>query len=124
MRTYLKAYAQNRCRKLDDICVEILEGFLDLRPFDRGLKIHVPMSLRLNDGVGQRWVQLNFFLSDELTLKVDQLCEELSSRPTASGASQYVSRSAVLYTALYWFVKYLRPAQPEQVTNDSGASHD
>jgi hypothetical protein len=119
MRDHLKAYAHFRARKLDDVCVEILEGFLTLRPFERGLRIHVPMSLRSKDGGGQKWVQLNFFLSDELTLKVDQLCEEFSSGATTAESPQYVSRAAVLYTALYWFVKYLRPPRLEQAKADA-----
>jgi len=118
MRDYLKAYANLRARKLDDVCVEILEGFLTLRPFERGLRIHVPMSLRSKDEGGQKWVQLNFFLSDELTLKVDQLCEEFSTGAATLENPQYVSRAAVLYTALYWFVKYLRPPLPEQAKVD------
>ena len=120
MRDYLKAYAQSRCRKLDDICVEILEGFMTLRPFERGLKIHVPMSLRSRVAEDQKWVQLNFFLSDEMTLKVNQLCEELAAGAAASANSHYISRAAVLYTALYWFVKYMRPAQLEPAKVDLG----
>ncbi len=93
---------------------------MTLRPFERGLKIHVPMSLRSRVAEDQKWVQLNFFLSDEMTLKVNQLCEELAAGAAASANSHYISRAAVLYTALYWFVKYMRPAQLEPAKVDLG----
>lgn len=105
MREYLKAYAKYQGRKLDDLYAEILVSFLKQKPFDRGLQFRIPQSSRPTEGQEREWVQVNFFISDELNFQAQQLALE-----------QDVSKASVLYTALYWFVKYLRP--PELDTGD------
>jgi len=116
LRDYLKAYARSQGRMLDDVCVEILDHFLTLRPFEQGLKMRTPVSLRSSTGQRQEWVQLNFFLSHEMALKVVALSEGLSEpEEFALDSGRPVSRAAILYTALHWFVSYMIP--PDQGTS-------
>jgi len=115
LRDYLKAYARLQGRMLDDVCIEILDHFLTLRPFEQGLKMRTPVSLRSSTGQKQEWVQLNFFLSHEMALKVVALSEGLSEpEEFALDSGRPVSRAAILYTALHWFVSYMIP--PNQRT--------
>jgi hypothetical protein len=102
MREHLKAYAKFHGRKFDSLCHQVLVKFLELRPFDEGLAFHTPLSSRSGAGLEQDWVQINMFITDELNLQAQQLATEKG-----------ISKAALFYTALYWFVKYLLPIQLE-----------
>lgn len=99
-REYLKAYARHHGRKLDDMCTDILTKFLICRPFDTGLVFRVPMSTKQTRDAQEDWVQLNFFLSDEMSMQLVTLTEEKN-----------VSKAMILYTCILWFVKYMLPPQ-------------
>jgi hypothetical protein len=114
MREYLKAYAKFHGRKFDGLCDEILAKFLALKPFTRGIVFHTPMSSRSEAGAAQDWVQVNFFITDALNGQAQDVADDYR-----------VSKATVLYTALYWFVKYMRPPVPEpevpsNVTSSAG----
>lgn len=108
MREYLKAYAKYQGRKLDDLYAEILVSFLKQQPANHGLQFRIPQSSRPTEGEEREWVQINFFITEELNFQALQLANEKN-----------VSKASVLYTALYWFVKYLRP--PELDTTEHAA---
>lgn len=97
-REYLKAYARHHGRKLDDICSEILAKFFMCKPYDSGLAFRVPMSTKQTVETQEDWVQLNFFLSDPLSLQLVTLTEDANH-----------SKAAVLYTSILWFIKYMMP---------------
>ena len=100
MREYLKAYAKFQGRKFDSLCHEILVKFMEIKPYEGRMVIHIPLSSRSGAGVAQDWVQVNFFITDELNWHAQKLADEL-----------HVSKASLLYTSLYWFVKYIRPPQ-------------
>ena len=118
MREYLKAYAKFHGRKFDSLCQEILVKFIEIRPFEGRMVIHTPLSSRSGAGVAQDWVQINFFITDELNLHTQKLADEL-----------HVSKASLLYSALYWFVKYMRPptvldALSKAQTNNLEVAHE
>lgn len=100
MREYLKSYAKFHGRKFDSLCHEILVKFMDIKPYEGRLLIHTPLSSRSGAGVAQDWVQVNFFITDELNWRAQKLADEL-----------HVSKASLFYTSLFWFVKYMRPPQ-------------
>lgn len=100
MREYLKAYARFHGRKFDSLCHEILVKFIEIRPFNDRMAMHTPLSSRSGAGLEQDWVQINFFITDELNVRAQKLADEL-----------HVSRASLFYTALVWFVKYIRPPE-------------
>lgn len=123
LRDYLKAYARLQGRMLDDVCVEILDHFLTLRPFEQGLKMRTPVSLRSSTGQKQEWVQLNFFLSHEMAFRVAALSERLwEPAGIALEGRHSVSRAAILYTALHWFVSYMIPPNQRAIRAALGDS--
>ncbi len=100
MREYLKEYAKFHGRKFDSLCNEILVKFMEIRPFYGRMAMHKPLTSRSGAGIEQDWVQINFFITDELNVQAQKLADEL-----------HVTRGSLFYTSLFWFVKYIRPPE-------------
>ena len=104
LRTYLKRYAKHHGVSLEDVLAEVLAHFVTLRPDQRGLQWRIPHSNRGEAGAQQGWAQLNLWLPNDLAGKVVGLVMETSQ-----------TRAVVLYTALFWFVRYLCPPVASRV---------
>ena len=98
LRAYLKAYAKVHGVTLEDLVQQILEKFLQLEPYNHGLQWRTPGSHRSADAAKQGWRQLNIYLTPQLSAQLIGL-----------EAHTGLSRAAILYTALFWFAKYMRP---------------
>ena len=104
LRTYLKRYAKQHGVSMEDVLTDVLAHFVTLRPDQRGLHWRVPHSNRGEAGAQQGWAQLNLYLPNDLAGKVVGLVMETSQ-----------TRATVLYTALFWFVRYLCPPRVSRV---------
>ena len=102
---YLKTYAAYHGRRLDDFLCAVIRDFLRLRPYERGLNWRVPVSHRSPEGIEQEWKQINIALDEETRARLNAVEEETGH-----------SKASILYTALIWFVKYLRPPVPDVTT--------
>jgi len=111
MRRYLKAYARQHRLQLDALATEVLTHFIALRPDQRGLRWRTPHSTRSERGSAEQWVQINLIVPNALAAQV----VGLSMRSNQS-------TSQVLYTALYWWVRYLCPPAREPVVSAQRAS--
>jgi len=98
LRTYLKRYAKHHGLSMEGFLAEMLAHFVKLRPDQHGLSWRIPHSTRGEAGAQQGWAQLNLWLPNDLAGKVVGLSMESSQ-----------TRAVVLYTALFWFARYLRP---------------
>lgn len=98
LRTYLKRYAKHHGLSMEEFLAEVLAHFVSLRPDQHGLLWRIPHSNRGEAGAQQGWSQLNLWLPNDLAGKVVGVAMETSQ-----------TRAVVLYTALYWFARYLRP---------------
>jgi hypothetical protein len=98
LRTYLKRYAKHHGISMEGFLAEVLAHFVALRPDQHGLLWRIPHSNRGEAGSQQGWAQLNLLLPNDLAGKVVGLSMETAQ-----------TRAVVLYTALYWFARYLRP---------------
>ena len=104
LRTYLKRYAKHHGVSMEDVLENVLAHFVTLRPDKRGLQWRVPHSNRGEAGAQQGWAQLNLYLPNDLAGKVVGLVMETSQ-----------TRATVLFTALFWFVRYLCPPMVSRV---------
>lgn len=98
LRAYLKRYAKHHHLTLETLVVEVITHFVSLRPDLRGLHWRIPHSSRTDTCAAQGWAQLNVWMPNELGGKISGLALETQQ-----------SRAALIYTALYWFARYLRP---------------
>ena len=98
MRTYLKAYAKHHGLKMEGLLAEVLSHFMHLRPDQQGMSWRTPQSHRSEAGAASGWAQINVLIDDEVAGRLAGLAMELS-----------ISRATLAYTALYWFVRYMRP---------------
>lgn len=110
LRTYLKRYAKHHGLSMEAFLADVLNHFVTLRPDQRGLRWRVPHSNRGEAGAQQGWAQLNFWLPNELAGKLAGLSVETKE-----------TRSVILYTALFWFVRYLRPPVAPMVAEGNEA---
>lgn len=118
LRVYLRAYAKHHNLKMEELLAEVLQHFLDLRPDLRGLHWRVPQSHRSEAASDAGWAQINVLVANDIAGKVAGLANQLG-----------ISRAALVYTALYWFARYMRPAvsseasATDMVNAASGAAH-
>ena len=98
MRTYLKAYAKHHGLKMEGLLAEVLSHFMHLRPDQQGMTWRTPQSHRSEAGAASGWAQINVLIDDEVAGRFAGLAMELN-----------ISRATLAYTALYWFVRYMRP---------------
>lgn len=110
VRQYLKRYAKLHGVPLEEVAADIVSDFIRLRPDQHGLAWRTPLSHRGETGAQQGWVQFNVWLPNELASQVVGVAMETAQ-----------TRAVVLYTALFWFVRYLCP--PPAQTEDAHASH-
>lgn len=111
LRNYLRAYARHHALTMEALFEEIAEHFLTLRPDQHGLTWRKPKTHRKSTPGLDTWAQINLLLADEKAGKLAGLAKHIG-----------ISRSAVAYTALYWFARYLRPAV--DLPTPSGAHRD
>ncbi len=113
MRVYLKAYGKHHGLKMEGLLVEVLTHFLALRPDRRGLSWRIAQSHRTEAGADGGWAQINVLIPAEVAGKLAGLSMELG-----------ISRATIAYTALYWFVRYMRPPLNPAVQSPMlGAAH-
>ena len=98
-RIYLKAYAKQHQITLEATCQEILEAFLECQPWRSGFEFLTPLSNRSDAGEQQGWRQFNVLLSQELAAQIDGLSKEKN-----------LSRAAITFSGLAWFIYYISPA--------------
>jgi hypothetical protein len=98
LRAYLKRYAKHHGLSMEGFLAEVLAHFVTLRPDQHGLVWRIPHSNRGETGAEQGWAQLNLWLPNDLAGKVVGITMETAQ-----------TRAVVLYTALFWFARYLRP---------------
>lgn len=110
LRGYLKAYAKAHGLTMEALLEEIVEQFVDIKPYEHGLEWRSPASHRSPQGQQQGWKQVNVFLAPEVAAQLAGL-EAHSGR----------SRAAIVYTALFWFAKYMRPPVDPSVTKARAA---
>jgi hypothetical protein len=117
LRTYLKRYAKHHGLSMEGFLAEVLAHFVTLRPDQRGLAWRIPHSNRGEAGAQQGWAQLNLWLPNDLAGKVVGVTMETEQ-----------TRAVVLYTALFWFARYLRPPvapmYPQEDAADNAESED
>jgi hypothetical protein len=111
LRAYLKRYAKHHGLSMESFLAEVLAHFVSLRPDQRGLLWRIPHSNRGEAGAEQGWAQLNLWLPNNMAGKVVGVSMETSQ-----------TRAVVLYTALFWFARYLRP--PVAPMHDLGDATD
>lgn len=107
LRTYLRAYAKHHDLKLEALMADILEHFLNLRPDQHGLSWRKPQSNRSEAGSSAGWIQFNALVPEELAGKV-----------TGVAMVSGISRATLVYTAVYWFARYMRPPTDSLVIQD------
>lgn len=108
LRAYLRAYAKHHDLKLEALLADILGHFLNLRPDQQGLSWRKPQSNRSEAGSSAGWAQFNALVPEELAGK-------LAGVAMVSG----ISRAALVYTAVYWFARYMRPPTDSMVIQDA-----
>lgn len=107
LRSYLRAYAKHHDLKLEALMADILGRFLDLRPDQHGLAWRIPQSNRSEAGSSAGWIQFNSLVPEELAGKV-----------TGVAMVSGISRATLVYTAVYWFARYMRPPTDSLVIPD------
>lgn len=107
LRSYLRAYAKHHDLKLEALMADILGHFLHLRPDQHGLSWRKPQSNRSEAGSSAGWAQFNSLVPEELAGKL---------AGAAMGAG--ISRASLVYTAVYWFARYMRPPTDSMVIQD------
>lgn len=119
LRLYLRAYAKHHNLKMEGLLSEVLEHFLNLRPDLHGVQWRVPQSHRSEAASAAGWAQINALVPDDIAGKVAGLANQIG-----------ISRATLAYTALYWFVRYMRPpeislaSQKRSSRSAPGASND
>ena len=103
LRVYLKAYAKQRGISMEKSCEHILTLFLQQQPWLQGLRWRIPLSNRTDAGEQYGWKQLNVVVGSELAGRVDGMAKQLS-----------LSRAAIVYSAFYWFARYIAPVHTSQ----------
>jgi len=98
LRSYLKQYAKHHGLSMEAFLADVLMHFVTLRPDQRGLRWRTPQSNRTEAAKGEAWAQVNLWVSNDLAAQLTSL---------ASSAGQ--SKASVLYTALFWFARFMRP---------------
>lgn len=113
LRSYLRAYAKHHDLTLEALMADILGHFLHLRPDQHGLSWRKPLSNRSEAGSSAGWAQFNSLVPEELAGK-------LAGAAMVAG----ISRASLVYTAVYWFARYMRPPTDSMVIqDDKGTGH-
>lgn len=103
LRIYLKAYAKQHGMSMEKSCEQILILFLQRQPWQHGMRWRVPLSNRTDSGEQYGWKQLNVIVGTEMAGCVEGIAKQIS-----------ISRATILYSAFYWFARYMAPVHSQR----------